>query len=215
MNRKIKNVVMIITIIIVCVLSCFIMNAAVKSNIPNNSRFENEFKESMPQFNNEEVLKENIPQKPSGDFENREMPSNKEFPNDFKNGEMPNLDEMPENFKNGNFSKEQFKVSISSIYYILFAAEGLIISLLLIYLIMSRFNSKTLKETFGTGAQKIVFIILVLIITIGLTILQSMLSKNVFSINQDNNMPQFENRQSLKNDTNNTNIINKNDTDKI
>ena len=225
MSRVIKNVVMIAIILSVCVLSFFTMKGAVKSNIPNNSTFEKEFGETMPQFNNGEFSEENLPQMPSGNFGKGEMPNNEELPEDFANGQMPNIGELPENFengklpedfqenfKNGNLSGREFKQNISVIYYILFAVEGLTISLLLIYLIMSRFNSKTFKETLGTGTQKIVFVILVLIITVGLTILQSILAKNLFS---SNNIMQFEDRQNFRNNINNTNMLNQNENNKV
>ena len=187
MNRNVKNVVMILIILIVCVCSYFTMTGAVKSSMPSNDTFKNGFRGTIPNFNNGEFSEEDIPQRPSGNFENGERPNKEELPENFEKGEMPNIDELPENFeenfKNGNFSREEFKPSISVIYYILFAVEGLIISSLLIYLIMSKFNSKTLKETLGTGNKIIIFIILSIIITIGLTVAQSMLAKNVFAIN--------------------------------
>ena len=230
MIRKVKNVIMIALILIVCVSSYFTMSGAVKSSMPNNNNFMNDFGGTVPNFNNGEFSEEDMPQRPSQDFENGQMPNKEELPGNFeegelpenfKNGEIPNMGELPENFekgempegleenfKNGNFSREQFKPSISAIYYILFAVEGLIISSLLIYIIMSKFNSKTLKETLGTSKKLIVYIILVLIITIGLTVIQSVLAKNVFGAN---NMKQFENiqRPNNSNNINNTNEANK------
>ena len=209
MSRKVKNMIMISIILIVCVLSYFTMIGAVKGSIPNNSRFEKEFDAAMPQFNNSEFSKEDIPEKPSGDFVKGQMPNIGELPENFEKGEMHNLDEIPEdfqeNFNGGRNFKGQFKQNINAIYYILFAVEGLTISLLLIYLIMSRFNSKILKETLGTGKLKIIFVILVLVLTIGLTVAQTMLAKNIFAAND---MTQFENMQGPRNDTNNLNNTN-------
>ena len=218
MKRKSKNITMMVIILIVCVLSYFTMTGAVKSSIPNGSTFKNDFGGTVPNFNNGEFSEENIPQRPSGDFEKGEMPDLENMPENFQNGEIPNLENIPENFangelpedfennfKNGNFARQQFNPNISVIYYILFAIEGLIISSLLIYLIMSKFNSKTLKETLGTGKKIIVYIVLVLIITIGLTVVQSMLAKNVFATN---NMTQFENTQKPRNNANNSNSTN-------
>lgn len=210
MSRNIKNVVMIVIIIGVCILSYFTMNGAIKSSMPNSDNFKNNFGGTPPNFNNGEFSKENRPQMPSGNFEKGEMPNIGELPENFENGKMS--EDFKENFKNGNLPKGDFKQNISVIYYILFALEGLIISLLLIYLIMSRFNSKTFKETLGTGIQKIVFVILVLIITVGLTVLQSMLAKNVFV---GNNRIQFEDRQNFRNNIDNTNIVNESEDNKI
>ena len=225
MNRKIKNVVMIAIILMVCILSYFTMRGAVKSSIPSNSTFKNDFGTIQPNFNNGEFSEEEFPQRPSRDFESGEIPNKEELKENFENGEMPNIGELPDNFLNGempegfeenfntgNFSREQFKPNISVIYYILFVIEGLIISSLLIYLIMSKFNSKTLKETLATGKKIIVFVVLTILVTIGLTVGQSMLAKNVFAVN---NMTQFENRQRPRNNTNNSNngneIIDKNE----
>ena len=218
MSRKIKNVIMIAIILIVCVLSYFTMSGAVKSSMPNNNNFRNDFGGTPQNFDNGEFSEENMPERPSMDFENGEMPNNGELPENFKNGKIPNMGELPENFekgempegfeenfKNGNFSREQFKPSISAIYYILFVVEGLIISSLLIYLVMSKFNSKTLKETLDTSRKIIAYIILLLIITIGLTVVQSMLATNVFATN---NMKQFENIQRPRNNSNNSNNSN-------
>lgn len=218
MSRKIKNVIMIAIILIVCVLSYFTMSGAVKSSMPNNNNFRNDFGGTPPNFDNGEFSEENMPERPSMDFENGEMPNNGGLPENFKNGKIPNMGELPENFekgempegfeenfKNGNFSREQFKPSISAIYYILFVVEGLIISSLLIYLVMSKFNSKTLKETLDTSRKIIAYIILLLIITIGLTVVQSMLATNVFATN---NMKQFENIQRPRNNSNNSNNSN-------
>ena len=209
MNRKVKNVIMIAVLIIVCVLSYFTMNAAVKSSMPDNGTSGKEFGGTPPNFNNNEFSEEDIPQKPSEDSGDRKKTNRGELSENTENGEMPNIEEMPEdfeeNFKNGNFSKREFKSNISAIYYILFAVEGLIISSLLIYLIMSKFNSKTLKETLDTSRKIIAYIILVLIITIGLTVVQSMLATNVFATN---NMKQFENIQSPRNNSNNSNNSN-------
>lgn len=222
MNRKMKNVIMITILIIVCILSYFTMSGAVKSSMPNNAKFEKEVGQTPPDRNNEEFSEEDIPQKPSKEFENGEKPNIENMPEGFENGEKPNMEDMPEgfenaekpdmenmpeDFKNGNFQKTQIKQNISAIYYILFAVEGLIISSLLIYLIMSKFNSKTLKETLATSKKIIIFIILAIIMTVGLTLGQSILAKNVFATN---NMPQIENRQRPRNNTNNTN--NSNDT---
>lgn len=211
MSRKIKNIIMIVIILIVCVLSYFTMKGAAQSSMPNKASFENDFEGKIPNFNNDEFSEENMPQIPSNGNGNREIPDKEQLPENFNKGDFSegfdesknlNFDEMPEgfeeNFKNGNFSKESFKSNISAIYYILFAVEGLIVSSLLIYLVMSKFNNKTLKETLASK-KIIVFIISVLIITIVLTITQSVLTKKVFTAS---NMMQFENRQIPRNNNN-------------
>lgn len=199
MNRKIKNIVMIVMAIAMCVLSYFTMSGEMKNTIPNN-RFGNSQSqgETPPNFNNGE-----IPEMPEGRFKNGEMPDISRLPKDiqedFENGNIKNFD--------GNFSNRDFKQNISVLYYILFIVEALIISLLITYLIMSKFNEKTLKETIENSKRIVIFVILTVVITIGLTFLQITLARNVFSAR---NRTQFKNMQIPKNGYNNTNIVKKN-----
>ena len=87
--------------------------------------------------------------------EDNQIPSNNE---EFKNMEEPSAksdnekddtnlvpSERPDNTIKPN---EMNKSSLTSTYYIVFIVECLVISGLIIYLIMSNFNSKTIKETF-------------------------------------------------------------------
>lgn len=212
MNRKIKNIVMIVIILTMCVLSYFTMSGATKNAMPDNRFGNNQNQgETPPNFNKRE-----IPEMPEGGFQNGEVP---EMPKGgFKNGKMPDISRLPEdmqedfengNIKNfdGNFSNRDFKQNISVLYYILFIVESLIISLLIIYLIMSKFNEKTLKETIENSKRIVIFVILIVVITIGLTFLQITLARNVFPAR---NRTQFKNMQMPKNDYNNTNVVKKN-----
>ena len=67
--------------------------------------------------------------------------------------EMPNMTSTSDN--------------TSVIYYVLFAIEGLGLSLSLIYLIMSNLNKKTTKETFKSTDKIVIYVLSVLLLTIG------------------------------------------------
>lgn len=200
MRRLIKNVVMLLIIISVCVLSFFTMSMAVKSNVSNN--FNKEFNGNMPNFNNGDFPMENMPERPSGDFNMENMPSQENLPEEFKNGERP--EGFEGNFNRNDFPRGEFKTNIGIIYYILFVVVGLVVSGLIIYLVMSKFNKKSLKETLGTPKNIIVFLLLTIVITAALTVVQSLTAKNVFA---KNNMKQFENiNMPINNTDNNENV---------
>lgn len=60
-------------------------------------------------------------------------------------------------------------------YYIIFTIESIIILLLIVYLAMSKFNKKTIRETF-IGANKIIYLVIIIVLTVGTIVLQIYLS---------------------------------------
>ena len=54
-------------------------------------------------------------------------------------------------------------------FYFLFGMEGLVISCLLFYLILSKFNRKSARSVFSTAGKKLTFAVLVLALTAGIT----------------------------------------------
>ena len=60
-------------------------------------------------------------------------------------------------------------------YYIIFTIERIIILLLIVYLAMSKFNKKTIRETF-IGANKIIYLVIIIVLTVGTIVLQIYLS---------------------------------------
>lgn len=91
---------------------------------------------------------EGTPRKPDGENEGQ-RPS-----------DMPNMEE------------QSSKTTLKTIHYIMFGMESLIISILIIYLILSKFNKLTLKQTIGTSRKIMLFILLVIILGVLLTIAQ-------------------------------------------
>lgn len=94
-----------------------------------------------------------------GDNQSGKMqpPSNNTMPND---GNMPS--------ENGQENKVTAKLITK--FYVIFSVEAFVLSIIIVYLIMSKFNKYTLKETFGKVAKTIVFIIIVAGITVGITV---------------------------------------------
>lgn len=128
MSRKVKNIIMITIIIIVCIASGFTIKLAKESGEGTNQG-------NPPQMSN---------------------------------------------------SSGENNTKIETAYYIIFGIEAFVVSILVIYLIMSGFNSKTLVEILNGAKNIIIYIILVAIVTTGLTFTQSYITKNISSSNTQN-----------------------------
>lgn len=76
------------------------------------------------------------------------------------------------------------KVSLTIIYYVVFGVESLFISVLILYLVMSKFNKKGFKETFYNSDKVVICILFAIVITGGLVVLDSYLT-NKFFLNVD------------------------------
>lgn len=211
MNRKIKNFVMIVMIFVISILSCFTMGGAVKKDMPYKEFKSNQNQgETSPNVNSEEM-----PERPSGNFNSKnqhQMPEMSE--NEFQNGEIPDISGLSENlqqdFENGNFSNTDFKPSINIVDTVLFIIQAFILAVLIMYLIMSKFNKITIKETLQNSKKIIILIVLTVLLTTGLTLLQILLCRNVFSTKNRN--PLVDKQIPIK-DYNNINVIeNNNDT---
>lgn len=185
MNRKIKNVIIIAMIIIVAILSFFTMNHAKNSiGTPNNMMEKSdmgappEIPSGMQEENNQNENADSNsmgepPARPDG-----ENSSNGQMgePNENRPENMPNMDKM--NSQN---------VKLTTTYYIAFVIEGLILAILVIYLIMSNFNKKSIKETIKDAKRILIYSILVILLTIALIFLQIYITNTFFlSSNNEN-----------------------------
>lgn len=201
MSRKVKNIIMITIIIIVCIASGFIIKLAKESgegtnqgNPPQmlNSSGENNGNGQMgtppskPDESNGNSSTE-PPAKPadsngsnSTESQQNQMMGKPDGQNNSNSQENENMPSMPD-MQNGENNTE-----IETSYYIIFGIEAFVVSILVIYLIMSGFNSKTLAETLNGAKNIIIYIILVAIVTTGLTFAQSYITKNISSSNTQN-----------------------------
>lgn len=94
-----------------------------------------------------------------------EMPSDNNQENQNRPGANNNMNQMSSNTKNA---------SLSTIYYVIFTAEALTIALIITYLIMSKFNKYTFKETFLNKDKVVIYSLIVLILTVSLTYVSSL-----------------------------------------
>lgn len=201
MSRKVKNIIMITIIIIVCIASGFTIKLAKESgegtnqgNPPQmlNSSGENNGNGQMgtppskPDESNGNSSTE-PPAKPadsngsnSTESQQNQMMGKTDGQNNSNSQENENMPSMPD-MQNGENNTE-----IETSYYIIFGIEAFVVSILVIYLIMSGFNSKTLAETLNGAKNIIIYIILVAIVTTGLTFAQSYITKNISSSNTQN-----------------------------
>ena len=197
MSRKLKNIIMLILLGLLCI-SIFLTMNYVKNNSSTNSNLGNTMGEmgempggngsstspGKPNGENNESMSES-PEKPEGNTSDSTVP---EIPNDLNGdnnmaapGEMPN-----DMVGDGNLQKLDVK------YLVLFGTEGLLISVIITYLIMSGFNKKTFKETFKNSDKLVIGILMIVILTSGVMYLSSKITTNYF-LNNQNNAPGNQN----------------------
>lgn len=173
MERKTKNIIMILLLLLLAFISFLVM-----------------FDHKQPKiiFNNIEDYDNNMPNvQEESNNKNQETTNTETTQND--KSEMNNIkqrdnfikmNQMHEfNMNNHNMNKH------SSINLYLFI--GLFISMIIMYLVMSKFNKLSMKETFTGIDNIIIFILSTFIITISLTLTQSILTKN--KLNHNNIQP--------------------------
>ena len=186
MSRKVKNIIMITIIIIVCIASGFTIKLAKESGEGTNQGNPPQMSNSSGE-NNGNGQMGTPPSKPdesngsnSTESQQNQMmgkPDGQNNSNSQENENMPSMSDM----QNG-----ENNIEIETSYYIIFGIEAFVVSILVIYLIMSGFNSKTLVETLNGAKNIIIYIILVAIVTTGLTFAQSYITKNISSSNTQN-----------------------------
>ncbi len=222
MSRKLKNILMIVLLVILIITNglTIYFSSRSNSNLNNNQnlmeqppsmkqnedsnytskddtfndkfnqQFSNENKENNSQNNTQSdgATNNQPPEKPSGE-------DNKTFPN--QNGE--NAPEI--NSPNST--------NISNTYFILFVIQSLAITLIIIYLLMSKFNKKTLKETFISSDKIIIYGLSTIIITSSLTYLDNYVAKNMLISSSNSNNSTLNNNvthSSTKEITGNTKL---------
>ena len=180
MSRKVKNIIMTTIIIIVCIASGFTIKLAKESGEGTNQGNPPQMSNSSGENNsNGQMGTPPNGNSSTGSQQNQMMgkPDGQNNSNSQENENMPSMSDM----QNG-----ENNIEIETSYYIIFGIEAFVVSILVIYLIMSGFNSKTLAETLNETKNIIIYIILVAIVTTGLTFTQSYITKNISSSNTQN-----------------------------
>lgn len=122
--------------------------------------------------------------KPQGNAENNNKSTEPpEKPDGENNGGAP---EMPSNNMNASMNNN---AGLSAKYYIIFGVAGFGFTVSAIYLLMSKFNKLTFKETFVNADKTLIFILTSVLLTGIITFASSYLTKNNSSSdNRPNNM---------------------------
>ncbi|MDD6244899.1 MAG: hypothetical protein PUB03_04490 [bacterium] len=172
MKRNVKNGIFI-GIIILMIAAMFLTNYYAKKNITNTSGPNTEMMGNPPSMGNNQSGDNTPPAQPDDNQSNDNSTTqdnanggssqnNQGTPPEKPSGDDNNNNQMPEMPNMTNSSNKT-----SAIYYVLFAIEGLVLSLSLIYLIMSNLNKKTTKETFKSTDKIVIYVLSVLLLTIG------------------------------------------------
>lgn len=196
MSRKLKNILMLVLIMILVITTCLTGYFANKNNnklpeMPNEEM--NNQNTEPPDKPNEEMDNQSTepPEKPTGEMDNSNFEENKDFNS---NMEMPqeNMNEtleMPKDMINQDNLMPNINNNLSIVYYVLFVLQSLCLSLLIMYLVMSNFNKKNLKETFISSDKIIIYVLSIIILTTSLTLIESYITKNIFKNSNIQNLP--------------------------
>lgn len=184
MKRKRKNIILILLIIIMIVITYFTMDYA-KNNSINLNNLSQDNIGNIPNMNNGDMNEP--PEKPDDEIDNINESENDD-------GTLSeNMQEPPEKPDNGYDNNQEMNIpnmnnsnKLDTKYYLLFAAESLILSLLIIYLLMSGFNKKSLKETFKSSDKVLILILLTIILTGILTYADGIITNKYFLNNLTN-----------------------------
>lgn len=189
MKRITKNIICIILILLISSINFLTINYA-KEHINNN---ENDVK---PEFENNNFDNMMPPERPndsldqsSGDsnMENSDATSNKKL--DVQNNQQEQDKNDVKDTSNIDLNKKEDNTSLTYIYYIIFDIANLFISIIIVYIIMSKFNKKTFKETFSNSDKIIINILAVIILTVGFTYIDKIITINLMkpnSLKEDN-----------------------------
>ena len=188
MKRKTKNIIMLVILVVMILLT--VLTMYFKNNITtttSNSTQKTNMTENMKnqQMNEGDSTRQAPPKMSEGDStrqappEMREGDSTRQAPPEMREGDStrqapPEMSEgdstrpTPPEMNNNNtttVNNEKSNGKTPFYFYIIFIVEGLIISSSITYLILSKFNKKTFKETFENNDKKVIFGLLILVLT--------------------------------------------------
>ncbi len=183
MKRKTKNIVIIILIILTILSVAGTMFYAKNHLITSSSNEINLLNNTTPPEKPSDDDSATIPEKPSDD-------------------DIVTPPEKPSNDNNSSFnntSSNNQKSNLNYCVYVLFGVESFIISILIMYIIMSKFNKKSIKEIFNTFDKITIYILSIIILTGVLTFINIFITTN-FII--DNNSSTFNSEGQTQSDIN-------------
>ncbi len=181
MKRKTKNIIMIFALILLFALNGLTVYLATEhstnmlnSNMP--SMGENNRPPEMSSGDNnlqEENDNGTPPEKPTDD-------------NSSSNGGSNDISKMPSSPNNGNVNESGVSNGVNNskvdtIYIVLFGIESLFISGILIYLLMSSFNKKSIREVFVSNDKVLIYVLSLVILTSFVTVLDTFTSNKIMN----------------------------------
>ena len=177
MKRSLKNIIFVVLIIM--------MGGAIYFTLDYISDSGNQVSNSMQDVSN----MGEPPEKPDNNELNDNSMQKPENSTDDTQGNMSEPPEKPDN-ENMDMTKpdNNFNNKVATKYYFVLTIECLILSYLIIYLMYSKFNKKTLKETYMNRDKKLIVILSTVILTGILTYLAVfVMNKYMININNQNN----------------------------
>ena len=227
MSRKLKNIIMIIIVFLLLIgigFTGYFAKKDLSSSLVNNYlENDNRPSEFGPKRNDNDSSTEKYgdsnkmapPEKPSGENEKNgitppEMPNSE---NENSNNEQMTPPEMPgeegntdgtdrmtpPDMRNVQLEATTSDAKINTIYYVALGIESILVSLIIVYIIMSKFNKKSFKGTFNIKEDKIIFVLSVVILAGVLTFAE------IYTVNNyiDNNIVSSNNGKQFQNERNN------------
>ena len=171
MKRSIKNVVMIIIIILLSV-GMFFTTKYLKPVTQNNKMSQMGTPPTMPSSDNNSNSSQNTPpEKPSDDSKSE------------KSSDNSSQNTPPQMPTESNLQSDNSSV----LFYVLIICEGLALASIISYLISSKFNLKTRKETFENGDKIVIYVLLVTVLTTSISSIPILLNNKENSNNSQNN----------------------------
>ena len=197
MKRSIKNVIAVLIIIIAGISTFFTM----KYLSPNVNSSNSNVPEMMQNGN-----MGTPPEKPSdeSDSSDSNMSEPPEKPSDDNSSSDSNMPQMPGNNDSSNQSEDN---NLSVLFYTLIIIESLIIGFTITYLLMSKFNKKTRKETFENSDKVVISILTTLVLGAILSTTEICLSDKVSSNNDTNDIKMNQTEGSYSSSTADENAI--------
>lgn len=193
MKRNMKNGITILLIFLTIGGIILTINIA-KNNFTN----ENPGGMGTPPTNNQTNMPEPPPQNQnnnettsqSNDSSENKNQGNNQQPPEKPNGEDNNAPSGMPNNNQMDGDQTTTNQEIALVYYFAFILEGAVLASLIMYLVMSNFNKKTLKETFSTKEKIIIDVLSIIILTSGITYVSTKMinpSQNKMEMNQNSN----------------------------
>ena len=189
MKRKTKNIIMLVILVVMILLTLLTMyfknnittttsNSTQKTNMTENMRNQqmnegDSTRPTPPEMSEGDSTRQAPPKMSEGDSTRQAPPkmsegdSTRQAPPEMSEGDSTR--QAPPEMNNDNntttVNNEESNDKTPFYFYIIFIVEGLIISSIITYLILSKFNKKSFKETFENNDKKVIFGLLILVLT--------------------------------------------------